>query len=200
MKITSGRDFWAGLMFMAFGLGFLIVARNYAMGNAVRMGPSYFPTMLGGILAVLGAIIFFRAFVSKISTPLRSFPFRPLIFAGGVVLGAIALFSMDVRNHGMAALIAHMLLSGLAIGLLFAAFGPKALWVLMVSVILFGYMLKPMGLVLATGLLIFGSALGGHEFKVKEVTIMFIVLAIFSWVAFIKGLQLPMNIWPAFLE
>jgi hypothetical protein len=200
MKITNGRDFWAGLMFVAFGLGFLIVARNYAMGNAVRMGPAYFPTMLGGILAVLGAVIFLRAFVSKISTPLRSFPFRPLIFAAGVVLGAIALYSMDVRNDGTAALIAHMLLSGLAIGLLFAAFGPKALWVLMVSVILFGYMLKPAGLVLATGLLIFGSALGGHEFKTREVTIMFIVLAIFSVAAFVYGLQLPMNIWPAFLE
>lgn len=200
MKITNGRDFWAGLMFIAFGLGFLIVARNYAMGNAVRMGPAYFPTVLGGLLAVLGAVIFLRAFVSRITNPLRSFPFRPLIFAGGLVLSVIALLTMGVRDDGTAALIAHMLLSGLAIGLLLAAFGPKALWVLMVAVILFGYMLKPMGLVLATGLLIYVSALGGHEFKTKEVTIMFIVLAIFSWVAFIKGLQLPMNVWPGILE
>ena len=58
MKITNGKDFWAGLMFIAFGLGFMLVAGNYAMGNAVRMGPAYFPTVLGGMLAVLGGVIF----------------------------------------------------------------------------------------------------------------------------------------------
>ena len=46
MKIANGKDFWAGLMFVAFGLAFMFVARNYAMGNAVRMGPAYFPTVL----------------------------------------------------------------------------------------------------------------------------------------------------------
>jgi uncharacterized membrane protein len=65
---------------------------------------------------------------------------------------------------------------------------------------MFGYLLKPLGLVLATVILIFISAAGGHEFKVKEVTILSVVLAIFSVYAFVKGLGLPMNIWPSFLE
>jgi len=64
----------------------------------------------------------------------------------------------------------------------------------------FGYLLKPLGLVVATGLLIFGSAWGGHEFKTKEAAFLFVALAIFSVFAFVKGLGLPMNIWPAFLE
>jgi len=72
--------------------------------------------------------------------------------------------------------------------------------VILFSVVLFGYLLKPLGLVLATGALIFGSAWGGHEFKVKEVTILFVALAIFAVYAFVKGLGLPMNIWPAFLD
>jgi hypothetical protein len=93
-----------------------------------------------------------------------------------------------------------MLLSGVAIGLLFAAFGPRSLWVLLVSVVIFGYMLKPLGLVVAAGLLVFGSAWGGHEFKTKEVTILFVLLATFSVYAFVKGLGLPMNIWPGILE
>jgi hypothetical protein len=200
MKITNGKDFWAGLMFMAFGLGFMIVATNYAMGTAVRMGPAYFPTVLGGMLAVLGAVIFFRAFVSKITHPMAIFPFRLWFIVGGLALGVIAYYTQPPRDGGEVAKVAHMLLSGVSIGLLFAAFGPRSLWVLLVSVVVFGYLLKPLGLVVATGLLIFGSAWGGHEFKTKEVTFLFVSLAIFSVYAFVKGLGLPMNIWPAFLE
>ena len=39
--------------------GFMAVAQNYPMGSAVRMGPAYFPTVLGGLLAVLGAMVLF---------------------------------------------------------------------------------------------------------------------------------------------
>ena len=200
MKITNGKDFWAGLMFIAFGLGFMFVAQNYAMGNAVRMGPAYFPTVLGGMLAVLGAAIFFRAFVSKVAHALAVFPFRLWFVVGGLILGVIAFYTQPLRDAGAMAQIAHELLAGLAIGLLFAAFGPRSLWVILFSVVLFGYLLKPLGLVLATGALVFGSAWGGHEFKVKEVTILSVALAIFSVFAFVRGLGLPMNVWPSIWE
>ena len=62
VNATGTRDFWAGLMFMAFGLGFMWLSREYAMGSAVRMGPAYFPIVLGGMLGSLGAAIFARAF------------------------------------------------------------------------------------------------------------------------------------------
>jgi hypothetical protein len=200
MRITNGKDFWAGLMFIAFGIGFMFVSRNYPMGTAVRMGPAYFPTVLGGMLAVLGAVVFFRAFVSRHPAPLRAFPFRPWPLVAGLALGAVALFTQTTRETGMAWQIGHMVLSGAAIVLMFAAFGPRSLWVILASVVLFGYLLKPMGLVIATGLLIFGAALGGHEFKAKEITFLFIGLAIFSVFAFVRGLGLPMNVWPGFLE
>jgi len=35
------------------------------MGTAVRMGPAYFPTVLGGILAVIGLAIFAKSFVTN---------------------------------------------------------------------------------------------------------------------------------------
>jgi len=200
MRVTNGKDFWAGLMFVAFGLGFMIVARDYSMGSAVRMGPAYFPMVLGGMLAVLGAVIFLRGFVSKIPHPLAVFPFRVWLLVGGLVLGVIAYYSQGLRSSGIPGEVAHMLLSGLAIGLMFAAFGQRSLWVILFSVVIFGYVLKPLGLVLATGLIIFVSAWGGHEFKVKEVSILFVILAVFSVLAFVKGLGLPMNVWPAILE
>jgi hypothetical protein len=196
----NGKDFWAGLMFIAFGLGFMLVSRNYPMGTAVRMGPAYFPTVLGGMLAVLGAVVLFRAFVSRYPAPLRVFPFRVLPLLAGLALGVVALYTQTTRETGMAWQIGHMLLSGIAIVLMFAAFGPRSLWVILASVVVFGYLLKPMGLVIATGLLIFGAAFGGHEFKTKEITFLFIGLAIFSVLAFVRGLGLPMNIWPGFLE
>jgi hypothetical protein len=200
MKITNGKDFWAGLMFIAFGLAFMVVARNYAMGNAVRMGPAYFPTVLGGMLTVLGAAVLVRGFVSKISNPLAVFPFRFWLVAGGLVLGVVGFYTQPPRDATMFAQIAHALLAGASILMLFAAFGERSLWVVLFAVVVFGYMLKPLGLVLATGLLVFISAWGGHEFRWKEVTIMAVLLAAFSVAAFVKGLGLPMNIWPGIWE
>jgi hypothetical protein len=164
------------------------------------MGPAYFPTVLGGLLAVLGAVVFFRAFVSKVTFPLKVFPFRISYLLIGVGLGVVAYYTQAPRDANFVWQIGHMLLAGLAVGLVFAAFGERSLWVILFSVVIFGYALKPLGLVLATGLLVFISAWGGHEFKMKEVTIMAVLLAAFSVAAFVKGLGLPMNVWPSIWE
>jgi hypothetical protein len=200
MKITNGKDFWAGLMFIAFGVAFMWVSRNYAMGTSVRMGPAYFPMVLGGLLAVLGAVVFFRAFVSKIENPLRVFPFVAWRVIVGLVLGVVAYYTQPGHDAGIVAEIGHTLIAGLAVGLMFAAFGERSLWVILFAVVIFGYVLKPLGLVAATVLLVVVSAWGGHEFKWKEVTILSIALAIFAVLAFVKGLGLPMNVWPGIWE
>jgi hypothetical protein len=56
VKIKSQEDFWAGVMFVGFGILAIVVARNYPMGTALRMGPGYFPTYLGALLIVIGAV------------------------------------------------------------------------------------------------------------------------------------------------
>ena len=53
--LRSNKDFLAGLLFIAIGVMAVVVARGYPMGNAMRMGPAWFPTVLGGILILLGA-------------------------------------------------------------------------------------------------------------------------------------------------
>jgi putative tricarboxylic transport membrane protein len=54
VKIKSPKDFWAGLMFVVSACFFLVWARSPTqMGTAVRMGPAYFPAVLGGLLAAL---------------------------------------------------------------------------------------------------------------------------------------------------
>ena len=112
----------------------------------------------------------------------------------------IAYYTQASRETNIAWQIGHMLLSGLAVGLMFAAFGERSLWIILFSVVIFGYMLKPLGLVISTGLLIFVSAWGGHDFRWKEVTILSVALAIFSVLAFVHGLGLPMNTWPSIWE
>ena len=80
LKIKSPQDFWAGLMFIAFGLFFVVVAmKNYQMGSSVRMGPAYFPVVLGGMLAVLGAVVLVNALVIE-GPAVAKFHFRPLLF------------------------------------------------------------------------------------------------------------------------
>ena len=51
------KDFWAGLMLIAFGSAAIIISRNYGFGSASRMGPGFFPTILGGILVVFGVCV-----------------------------------------------------------------------------------------------------------------------------------------------
>ena len=94
MKIKSPKDFWSGLMFVASGLFFAIWAiTHYQMGTAVRMGPAYFPAMLGGLLVVLGAMIFIGSLVIQGAT-IVGFNANPLTTTtislnGGTTGGAV---------------------------------------------------------------------------------------------------------------
>ena len=149
IEIKSPKDFWAGLMFIAFGLFFMIGALNYRLGSAARMGPAYFPTMLGGLLAVIGGIVFFRSLVAK-GEKVSAIPLRLLFF-------------------------------------------------ITLSLLVFGYLLQPIGLVLALVLLIVVSAFAGYEFRLREVLLLCVVLIILSVLVFAKGLGLPFPLWPKFL-
>jgi Tripartite tricarboxylate transporter TctB family len=53
-SILKSKDFWAGVMLIVVGAAAMLIARNYAFGTTLRMGPGYFPTVLGGILVVFG--------------------------------------------------------------------------------------------------------------------------------------------------
>ncbi|MBS0341671.1 MAG: tripartite tricarboxylate transporter TctB family protein, partial [Proteobacteria bacterium] len=59
MKIKSQKDFFAGLMFTVVGVAFAWGATTYNVGSGARMGPGYFPLMLGIVMTALGLIIMF---------------------------------------------------------------------------------------------------------------------------------------------
>ncbi|HET9457527.1 MAG TPA: tripartite tricarboxylate transporter TctB family protein, partial [Candidatus Limnocylindrales bacterium] len=87
----------AGLVFVGFGLAFALGALTYDVGSTLRMGPGYFPLVLGGLLVVLGGIIAVRGFVEEDAAPFGSVPWRALL----LVLGAVVLFGLTVRGLGL---------------------------------------------------------------------------------------------------
>jgi len=54
LEFRNNRDFWAGVMLIATGAVSVIIARDYNFGTALRMGPGYFPSVLGGALVLFG--------------------------------------------------------------------------------------------------------------------------------------------------
>ena len=99
MKIKSQRDFWAGLMFVAVGLGFAWGATFYSFGSSARPGPAYFPFGLGILLAVLGAIVLFKALTIEVEggDPIGGVPWKPLLYIVVTVTG----FGWTLPHLGM---------------------------------------------------------------------------------------------------
>jgi hypothetical protein len=151
MRIASPKDFWAGVLFAVVG-GFACIYAgiHYNIGTAQRMGPGYFPLVVGGIVAVLSLVLIAQSLRIE-GPPLPSFSWRPVLF----VLG-----------------------SGIA----------------------YGYLLKPLGLVIATLLVVLVTAAGGHEFRWKESVVLAVALAAFSVGIFVYALGLPFPLWPEVME
>jgi hypothetical protein len=90
--IKSQKDFFSGLMFTLVGAGFAWGATNYNVGTGARMGPGYFPLLLGIFLAVLGAFITFYSLVehTEDGEPVGKFAWKPIVY----ILGANLIFGI----------------------------------------------------------------------------------------------------------
>ncbi len=148
MRIKSPKDFWAGLMFIGIGLFFVISARSYELGTAARMGPAYFPTMMGALTAVVGAAVLIQSFVIT-GEQVAAFPVRLMLF-------------------------------------------------ITVALLLFAYLLKLTGLVLALAILVVLSSFAGHQFRFLEAVLLACGLIVLSVLVFVKGLGQPFPLWPKF--
>jgi putative tricarboxylic transport membrane protein len=94
--IRSSKDFWTGLIYLFFGVSAILIARDYGMGTGGKMGPAYFPTILGGLLVVIGVIAVIRSFVVP-GAPIGAFAFKGLI----LVTAAVLAFGFVVRGAGL---------------------------------------------------------------------------------------------------
>lgn len=138
-------------MFAGFGAFFVAWSfAHYQMGSAVRMGPGYFPAVLGGLLVLLGVMVLLQSLAFD-GPRVEAFHFKPLVLV-------------------------------------------------CVSVIAYGYLMQPGGLAVATAVAVVIGAMAGNEFKWKEVWVVALVLVIFSYLVFVKGLTLPFPMCPSFIE
>ena len=140
--IRSAKDFWSGLLYIGLGSSGIIIAQDYSMGTAVKMGPAYFPTILGGLLVSIGTIAVIRSFV-----------------VAGTPIGAYAL---------------------------------KGLSLVIGSTLLFGFLARGAGLIVALPLLVIISAYGSTRFRWGPTIVMAFGLTLFCVVVFIKGLGIPL--------
>ena len=98
MRIRNQKDFWSGVMFIAFGLFFALFAQKYDFGTAQRMGPAYFPTVLGGLLAVIGFVVALTGLGREgHDGKIEKFHF----FETAWVLGAVVIFGLLLRPAGV---------------------------------------------------------------------------------------------------
>ena len=121
MKIKSQKDFFAGLMFTIVGVGFAWGATTYNVGSGARMGPGYFPLMLGVVLAILGLFVIFSALVVETvdGEPVGKIAWKPLVFiiganlVFGILLGGLPSIGLPAMGL-IAGIFALVLIAGMA--------------------------------------------------------------------------------------
>lgn len=96
LRVSSQKDFYAGLMFIGFGIFAVYEASQYDMGVIERMGPGYFPAILGVLLTVLGLAVFVRSFFKGVTSKIR-IDFRPII----LVLSGVVAFGLLLDHAGL---------------------------------------------------------------------------------------------------
>jgi hypothetical protein len=151
MYIRNTKDFYAGLVFLFFGIAAMVLAASYQIGTAAKMGPGYFSFTLGSVLTVIGLVISLRSLS---------------------------------RGEGLRKALSYRV---------------KPVILVLSSVILFGLLLRPLGLLLSTFILVFVSSMASYEFKKKEAILNAFVLLAIVLIIFIYFLKFQIPIWPSFL-
>ncbi len=142
LGIRNPKDFWAGLIYFTTGTAVVLMARSYPMGTAVKMGPAYFPSVLGGLLALIGLISLVQSFIRS-----------------GEGVGKLAW---------------------------------KEVFLVLVSIVLFGVVSRGAGLIAALFVLVMVSASASAMFRWKSSLLLAIGMIAFCALVFVKALGVPL--------
>jgi hypothetical protein len=121
VKIKSQKDFFSGVMFTVVGVAFAWGASTYNVGNGARMGPGYFPLLLGIVMAAIGLAIMFSGITveTEDGEPIGKWAWKQVVFilganlAFGVLLGGLP--SIGIPAMGLIiAIYALVLIASLA--------------------------------------------------------------------------------------
>jgi hypothetical protein len=150
VRIRDPKDFWAGVLFILIGIAAIVIGSRYNLGTAARMGPGYFPRILGILLIALGGIISLRGLRAD-GPEIPAWRWRPT-------------------------------------------------FVVLASVVLFGFIVTYVGLAVSTVVLIVLASAASTEFRWKESIVSGVLLAALAVGVFILGLKLQLPIWPTFIQ
>jgi hypothetical protein len=114
--IRHPKDFWIGIIFLCFGTAAVFLGRDYPMGTAGRMGPAYFPTVLGGLLTLVGLAGLIRSFIRH-GEQVGKFYIKEIV----LILLAVILFGFLMRRAGLVP-------AALVLVLMSAYASPKFTW------------------------------------------------------------------------
>jgi hypothetical protein len=104
------KDLWTGILFIALGFAAVYFAQSQPIGTAMRMGPAFFPTMLGLLLTVIGIALVVRSFV-RTGLPVGKFALGKVAW----IVASIFLFGLLLRGMGLViAIIVIVILSAYA--------------------------------------------------------------------------------------
>jgi hypothetical protein len=90
-------DLIGGVLTLGLAAGVLIVSSGYGLGTILRMGPGYFPTLLGVLLCALGALLTVRG-LRQPGEPIALPDLRPIV----LISAALGLFAYVLPAFGLA--------------------------------------------------------------------------------------------------
>jgi hypothetical protein len=97
VRVKNPQDFWAGILFIAFGGLALWLGRDYAMGNLAKIGPGFLPVLLSIGLLGVGGVLALRALAIE-GPAIEKSQLVPQVF----ILAAIAVFAFGIERFGLA--------------------------------------------------------------------------------------------------
>ena len=101
LEFLERKDFWSGVMLIAIGGGTLFIARNYQFGSSLRMGPGYFPIILGAALVMFGVYFVIQGLRTGAEKLQGSWSLRALIIVPLSLMKLGSGISLNIRKTGM---------------------------------------------------------------------------------------------------
>ena len=187
------QDALAGGLFALAGVGMLSVAGDYPAGAAARMGPGYFPQLLGWALTLLGGAIFVLSWRAPPEQEHATPAHRHLFWAWL----AVPLFWLILASFGRVGLTGLDLALGVLLAL--AWFVSLPLFWVSGGVALFALTLESLGLVIASLLLVMVARRAEPTLSVNGALVLWCGLLLLSLLVFVWGLGTPFPVWPGFL-
>jgi hypothetical protein len=137
-RVKDHKDFWSGILFIAFGCAGLWFGRSYAIGTLSRMGPGFFPMLMSAALIGTGGFLVARSLVVS-GEPIERTALLPQL----LILAAIVAFGLLIERLGLAvSVVAVAVISGIAAqGLRWFELAALALAMSALSIALFVYLL-----------------------------------------------------------